>query len=225
MAKTARIGLPGYVRILAALRDKPMSHVEAQDGLKLRHNTAHRLLNGMYALGLLRIAGWLVEPDRPTAPRFGLGPGADEPAPLLRPDGRPVTRAKMPLKVRPGSELVAFKSLLQGLESPATALELADATGLSIVTVRRTLAAMTEHRLAHIALWTPRPGCAGGPPQPNYQAGAGNNARRPIPLTNAERNRALVARQAQRRNNQPLVELSLMWLQPAAPSATHGEAA
>ena len=55
--------------------------------------------------------------------------------------------------------------------------------------------------------------------------GAGNMARRPIPLTNAERNRALVARQAQRRNNQPLVELSLMWLQPAAPSATHGEAA
>lgn len=212
MAKTARLGMGGYARVLAALRDKPMTYMEGQAATGIRHNSMHRIFNSMYALGMVHIADWMIEPDRPTAPRFGMGHADDAPPPVKRPNGKRVTKAKMPPAVVPAPELVAMKSLLQAVQEPATALEVIAATGVSPVTVRNALAEMHRLRLVHIALWTPRAGNNSGAPVPNYQIGRAADAPRPKPLAQKARQRNYESRQAAQRQHAAMRAIAVHWL-------------
>lgn len=177
-AKTARLGLAGYARILALLRTGAMSSVEFESAAGVGHTTAHRVLLGMYALGLVHIAGWSMEPDCPTLPRFIGFSGKDVAPPLFRPNGRPIAAVRMPRKIKPPAELAFFKLVLASLEEPVTRGELKQATGINDYTARIALAALLKYRIAHIACWTSQ-SRNGGPRMANFMLGSKPSAHRP----------------------------------------------
>lgn len=202
-AKTVRLGLAGYARMLALLRTGAMSAVEFESAAGVGHTTAHRLLLGLYALGLTHIASWGMEPDCPTLPRFTGFPGQDVAPPLFRPNGRPIAAVRMPRKIKPPAELAFFKLVLSCLEVPVTRGELKKATGINDYTARIALAALMKYRLAHIACWTsqPRPG---GPRMANYMLGNAPSAHRPPMDSKAAVSKRYRERRAEREKFAPI---------------------
>lgn len=176
-AGTVRIGMAGYVAFLAALRDTPCTLSEAPAVAGVGHTCAWHFISGMYALRLIRISGYRMSPGKCTAPVFSPGSDPDAPPPAFRPSGRPIDGIRMPKKVQPRPELLAFKSLLSALELPSSRTELAASTGLHWVTIKSAVNALVEHGFAHIAMWHWRD--HGGPPLEQFQIGRGVNARRP----------------------------------------------
>lgn len=182
-ANTVRIGFAGYARFLAKLRDTPCTLKEAPAVAGVGHNCAWRFISGMYALGLIHISDWRMEPNAPTTPVFTAGPGCDAPRPTHRPNGKRLGGVRAPSLKKPASELLAFKSLLTALEHPASRRDLAAETGINQITVREALNALVSQKLARIALWEWRE--HGGPPIPQYVIGPGINAKRPTPMSKA----------------------------------------
>lgn len=218
-AKTVRLGLVGYVRLLAILRTGPQSTVEFEAAAGIAHGTAHRILGSMHLLGMVHIAGWRMEADSPTMPQFIGFPGQDVPPPATRPNGRRVDGVRRLSAAWPTSELAAFSLLLKTLETPCTRSELAAATGLNDQTIRATLAALMKWRIARIALWTPRStSTPGGPPMPNFQLGREASAHRPPRACPIELQRQYRSRRAARERAQPLFDLAVRWLSPVSAS-------
>lgn len=178
--RTARIGMPGYAAVLAEF-SVPRTTRQAQDASGIGHTSAERIVSSLYVLGLIHVAGWSMAPGCPTLPMFAAGSGKDADIPATRPNGRPVDGVRMMTRSRPTAHLIAFKSLIDAISSPASRVEVCQATGLHGITVRNTLNALVKHRLAHVAMWQWRD--HGGPPLQQYQMGAGKNAPRPAPMT------------------------------------------
>jgi len=214
-AKTVRLGMAGYARLLAILRTGPQSPVEFQSAAGVGHTTAHRILGSMYALGMIHIAGWRMEPESPTQPQFIGFPGSDVAPPAIRPNGRPIDGSRKPRAIKPTSELASFKLLLQTLESPASKDEIMAATGMSAQTVRRAVDALVKWRIARVALWTSRPH-PGGAPMPNYQLGSEASAHRPPRTSARDVQRRYLRSRAERERISGLASLATVWRTPAA---------
>lgn len=220
-AKTVRLGLAGYVRLLAILRTAPHSTVELEAAAGIGHNTANRIMGSMYALGMIHIADWRMDDDSPTQPRFLGFAGEDSPPPTRRPNGRPIGGVKRLRNAKPTSEMTAFASLIRALEVPASRADLAEATGMNDQTIRAALRAMLKERMVRVALWTPRL-TPGGPYVPNFQMGAAPSAPRPSKTPAAELRRRYLEGRRQREIVRPLVSLAAVWRKPAAVALHEG---
>lgn len=185
--RRARLGMEGFVMLLALLRDEPLHVRRLQEAAGIGHTAAYRFLLSMHGLQRLHIAHWKAEPGRALAPCFAFGPGTDAAPPGARPNGRRVEGTRLPLP-RVNPSLIALETLLRALEEPASRQELQQATGLDIDTVRETVDAPVATGLAHVPLWQWRD--QGGAPVPQYQLGPGRNA--PMPRVRPKQRRELL---------------------------------
>lgn len=183
-ARTVRLGMAGYARLLATLRDAPSTSQQLQQRAMIGHTTAVRVLAGMHMLGMIHISVWSMEPNQPTLPIFKAGGAPDAPVPTMRPNGRPMVAARVVSLKNPPPELIAFKGLLAAIEDPSSRLEISAKSGLNNITVRTAVEALIKHRLARIACWQWRN--HGGAPIPQYQIGPGAAASRPARMGGRE---------------------------------------
>lgn len=203
-AKTKRVGMAGYVRLLAMLRIRPNTIPDAADFVGVGRVACYRIITTMHHLKLVHVSDWLIQYDRRTLPVYAFGPGEDAPAPIKRPCGRAVRNAKLPKLRDFSSEVVGLHLLIKAMSEPASRAQLGRDTGLHEKTIRTALAAMVRHGLAFIDHWAPRE-APGGPPIAHFQFGAGKNAPRPKPIPRKEINRHHNDKRRERLKFLPLV--------------------
>lgn len=176
----ARLGLAGYVMLLAKLKAQPATIPATSEATGCGIDTMYRLIPDLHTIGRLHIVDWVMEPRARPLAVYAYGPGEDVPPPVARPNGRPVRSCKPLLRDRVSPEVLALGSLLDALEQPATQQELCDATGLHRDTIRPTLQAIVDedNGIGHICNWTPRDS-GGGAWMANYLLGSGRNAKYP----------------------------------------------
>lgn len=182
-----RIGIAGYVALLAMLRATPMSVAELAAASGLSRGNASRFVVTVRHCKWLRIAGWVMAEDSPCTPRFTFGkPERDTPMPELRPNGRPVHAPRMPTPTlkQLSPEVISLCNLLDEMGTPGSHAQLQERTGLSWPAADRALKALRVHRFARVAFWRTRAqaGMApGGEPLPYYELSSGADAQRPEP--------------------------------------------
>jgi hypothetical protein len=162
------IGKRGYARILRRLVDQPSTVQQVMDACVIGRTAAYRILPSMCVLGLAHVSGWLSVKDKPYQPIYSAGDGAEAPMPDARPNGRPVAHPKPAPRRQPPAELIAFADVVRALDAPHSAIELAEATGQNITSIRRLLDHMRGLGLVRIASWERRL-VVGGPPIPSYE--------------------------------------------------------
>lgn len=200
--RTIRLGMAGYVKIMAALRDKPRTTGEmVADGL-LGRTAAGRVITSLHHLGYLSIVGWRQAYRCVARPIFGCVTADDVPPPAERPNGRPACAAPL-RKLVLSPEVVALASMLTALEDPLTKTEIMAATGLSYGGMQRALEALRRHGFVRIAGWERRDS-AGGPPMPQFQRGSERDAQRPQRASKKARNQRYNARRRERSIFTPL---------------------
>lgn len=209
MSKTKRfrrVGVAGYVRVLAMLREKPCTIPQAVGFVGVARVSCYRILTTMHHLKLVHVSGWSTEYDRRTLPIYSYGPGEDAQPPLFRANGKPVQNAKLPTLRDFSSEVMSLRLLIEAMSfMPVSRAEMERITGLHYRTVRMALEAMVRHGLVHIDHWEPRE-VAGGPPTAHFIFGPGRSAPRPKPIPRAEINRRNNDRRRERLKFQPLVQ-------------------
>jgi hypothetical protein len=173
----ARLGLPGYVALLAEFKREPADITSIFTRTNLGKDTTYRLVTELHAKRLLHVSSWLVRPGVVAVPIYAYGPGDDAAPPATRPNGRPI-KARLLVRARVGSEIIALAALFDALTTPIAIYELRDETGLHRDTIGAFLRAMRAHGLARIARWQPRD-CGGGQYLGMWTLGEGNDAAYP----------------------------------------------
>jgi len=181
----ARLGITGYVTLLAAARDKPCSYDDLQRAVGIGRTAVRNLVAALRSARLLHIAGWEQRYRAPFAALFSAGPGVDAAPPERRSNGRQSRGTFKPCKPTPTSSAVALAMLMRAIDAgPMTAEELAEHTGMSQLTVRSIVKALRQHSLAHIGAWDER-SATGGASAARYALGMGKDAK-PPPLVSRE---------------------------------------
>ena len=196
-----RLGVAGYAHLAAMMVQQPCTVLGLMRRAGLGHVAAYRFIATLHALRYAHVAGWEMEPGRNAMPLWAFGPGVDAPPPTHRPNGRPVQALRLPKRqVCPG--VLHFVQLLRAIETPASATEVQEATGMHHTPVREFLDAMQALELAHVPLWGHRP--QGGAPMPQYQLGRGRNAPEPTRVLQKQSHELDMARQRRARRHQRL---------------------
>jgi hypothetical protein len=164
--KQHRLGMAGYARICAALRDKPRSLYElTRDGVVARVS-AYRVVCQLFACGWLHVVEMRASaPRHAKQPVFAFGRGESIPGRVPKGQG--------------SSEVIAFASLLTALEDTGSIDEIEQETGINKCTVRKLVKQMAALGLAHICRWNVRAG--GGPAIRVFSIGRAKQAKRPKP--------------------------------------------
>jgi len=189
--KRSRLGFSGYARALAALHDSGMTAAGITEAGLMQRNAANRFVQALHRRGRIFIESW-IQPYRWTPqPVWRAGFGLDATYPTHRTTGRPARprpKAHEDNGKPIGPELLSFVDMLDVMESrPKTAIGLAEATGLSIQTVRRAMWTMRACRLVRICGWQRRASRAGAP-IPIYEFGRkdGRKCKRDAPRPHPE---------------------------------------
>ena len=180
----AKLGMAGYVKILAILRRQPCTTAEIQPLAGIGHTSAAALLPSFHLAGLAHIADWRQDYNCATMPVYAYGPGNDADMPAKRPTGKACNGARLSLRRVARPDVVALASVMRALSEPKTRQELHDETGLAATTIRLILRALKVSKLARVAEWLPKPG--GGVPIEAYQLGSGADTPRPKAITKSE---------------------------------------
>lgn len=190
----ARLGIDGYVRLLAYINTTPGTILQIAEGFGIGRDTSYKLVGRFYACGWLHVAAWRQVRDAKALPVFAFGKGVDAPRPSKTLTGHPIgasVAALPPVSVSP--EAIGLCALLDELESECNLPELTASTGLNRQTAQKALDALVEHKLAHVALLLPRGDGCGGAYMRHWKLGAGKNAtmpsRRDIQRANGKRYR------------------------------------
>lgn len=176
----ARLGIDGYVRLLAYIKAKPGTIIQIAQGFGIGRDTTYKLIGRFYACGWLHVVAWHQEGRGKRLPVYTFGKGIDAPKPTHTASGHPIAQSVgvlAPVAVAP--EVMGLCALLDELESECNLPELVAATGLNRDTVKKALDALVEHKLAHIALLLPRAPGIGGEYMRYWKLGAGQNAKMP----------------------------------------------
>lgn len=201
-----RVGMAGYVRLLARLRERPSTIPDMVGFVGVARVACYRIVTTMHHLKLVHVCGWLDEYDRRTLPIYAYGPGEDAQPPTFRPCGRQVRNAKLPTLRDFSSEVVGLHLLIQSMSfMPVSRAGMERATGLHYRTIRMALEAMVRYGMVHIDHWEPRE-TAGGPPTAHFIFGPGRSAPRPKPSPRHEINRRHNDKRRERLKFAPLVQ-------------------
>jgi len=145
-AASMRLGLEGYIRILARLRNKGMSTDQVAIAFALNHNTATKLLRYMHKLKLIHRESWFQpKPHSRHLPIWRLGSNGDVSMPQY--EGK-AHRPPNPMLILLATTIECIK------ESPLTVIELADELAMHKETAARIITLMRQHKLSHIRSWT-----------------------------------------------------------------------
>lgn len=170
-----RLGVAGYVEILAALKKQPLSTRGAAEAGICGRTAANVIIPSMHREGLLRIVEWEQRYKAAARPVYAFGGGNDAPAPEVRTTGRPVVAAIAPIEIkRVPPELLSFFSAIEALGEPMTRRDICSETGWSANTVRLFIAAMLKHRLCHVDSYQAQ--SSGGAHVPRFRIGRGADA-------------------------------------------------
>lgn len=185
----ARLGVDGYVRLLAYVRDNPSTIPALAQGFGIGRDTAYKLIGRLHHRGWVRVSEWQQRPRAKCLPIFSFGRGEDMPIPATTARGAKIGATVQVLKPTSLSpELVGLCCVLDELETERNLIELREATGLHRDTIGKLLAAMVAHRLAHIARRLPRDGNIGGEYVRYWRIGPGTNAKAPERSARAREN-------------------------------------
>lgn len=145
-AASMRLGLEGYIRILASLRHKGMTAEQVSAEFDLNHNTTTKLLRYMHRLKLVHRESWF-QPKRHSRhlPVWRLGADGDVSMPQYE------GKAHRP----PNPMLILLATSIECLqEHPLTVVELAGELAMHKETAARIVQLMRLHGLSHIRSWT-----------------------------------------------------------------------
>lgn len=165
-ARRMRLGLEGYVKILAALRT-PMTTRQVEERFGTDHNTTNKLLSHMHRYQLVQRVDWF-RPVRHSRwlPVWQFG-GTDVPHPAGEP----------PAKGKARSAMVLLGTTVQLLrDEPRTLGELAAELAMHEESASRLVNLLRKYRLSHIKSWIKPPT---GVTVAQHTFGPGNDAKRP----------------------------------------------
>lgn len=181
---TQRLGMSGYVAILRLFVDAPTT-VAGVVASGVGATAAKRITKALHTMRLIHIAHWIVLPHMPVHPAFSFGNRPDAPLEVVRPNGRPASPRPKATAGLP-CDLVAFRSLIAALQTPASVTEACERTGMCWTPVDRALRALHAHRLIRVAAWRIKP--QGGPYVPLYQFAIDQDDAPKPPATKQARN-------------------------------------
>lgn len=165
-----RLGLDGYARIYASLREGPAGTVELAERNKTSPLTILSVMRHLLRCGLVHRCRWF----RPKAhsrmvPVWAFGAGPDVSMPMYEERTRRPRRAP--------SMLILMTTVLELLkDEPLTHAEIAAELAMSLDSAYRIMQIIRRRRLAYIASWD-KPSV--GTPIPEFKAGNRKNAPRP----------------------------------------------
>ena len=151
--KTRRIGKCGYAGILRAIVDHPDTRARLLVRCNLGRSAGLRIFNTFHRLGVVHVCAWETMPRGRWLPVFAFGAQADAPVPARRPNGDIGESGPQELSPFLSPQVIAFVTLLRGLEQPASVVELALATGIAECTLRRVIACMRALGLVRVGEW------------------------------------------------------------------------
>ena len=176
----ARLGIDGYVRLLAYINSSPGTIPQIAAGFGIGRDTAYKVLCRFHACGWLHVSGWSQQKKRKALPIYSFGKGDDVPPPQTTLKGLPVASSVKPLApTSVSSEVIGLCALLDELESECSMPELCAATGINKDTITKAVKAMAEHKLIHVAALHPRAPGVGGRYMKHWKLGKGPNATMP----------------------------------------------
>lgn len=180
-AAARRIGLEGYVRLYASLRDEPMTADEIAAKNDVGQLAVLLIMRHLLDRGLVHRCRWVrPKPHSRMIPVWAFGPGCD----VSMPQYEERYRFKRRRERRAPSTLMTMTTVLEMLtEMPMSHQEIADELCMSKDSAYRIIGILRAHKLVHIASWN-KP--ALGTTTPEFKAGNRPNARRPPRARNAE---------------------------------------
>ena len=183
-----RMGMAGYLCMLAYLRDHPCTSAELAVVFRLSEHTAREIVNRMGELGLAHTTGEKVRRNE-TGPRFsvwGYGPG-------------PVERVGIPCRKKLPA-LTQLKYVLEVFQGePIRLRDAAVDCGSTWVTVQKLAKLGRRLNILRIAEWERLDRVqSGGVPAALWQVGSGPDARKPKPIPHPVLKRAYRLRVIQR---------------------------
>jgi hypothetical protein len=174
-----RLGMAGYVSILATLRDIPTTTRGLAEMGVCGRTAASVVVPAFHYLGLVHISGWQQRYRCASRPEYKLGEGTDAPPPLERKTGRPVKAVVPPIKTYfPPPEVRAFYRAWEALHAPISMAGLMAETGMAQNTIRSLIAALRLHNMARIDGYERQ--TKGGIPIALYVLGRKKDAKRPV---------------------------------------------
>lgn len=178
-----RIGLQGYVRILATIKRTPMGALELANTFGVQSTSMNDLMRAMMALSLAHIADWTPAGTKHLVrrPMYLMGDAPSVPNPITR-AGKPTRHlgAVDVVALRHRVNLIALKALIDAIKkAPRSNSELAALTGMHDERQRHLIELMHSLRMIRVPVWRRS---KHGPPVPLYQWGDGYNAPRPAPI-------------------------------------------
>ena len=143
IARVRRLGLEGYVRILAYLRRRAVTTAGISAHFNLCHNTAAKLLRYMLRLKLVHRESWMQpQPHSRLVPLWRLGAEGDVPMPA----------AEVPSRTPPNPMLIYLATVIELLrERPMTIAEIAEEIAMHKESAQRVVNLLREHGLSRIA--------------------------------------------------------------------------
>lgn len=182
---SSRLGLRGYVRVLVALRDKPMTRSELVATGLIGKTAAQRLTRRMYHEGIIRVIGYKSTGLRVRSlPVFAYGPGNCVDADIPLPSAGALN-----------VEVMAFASLMTELDFPTSVPDLQKKTGLYRRSIAATIDELRKAGMVRIAGWQSNR-VRGGPPMRLWQLGSEPDVPRPSVNLRSARNARYRARLA-----------------------------
>lgn len=175
--RLTRLGIPGYLCVLAYLHTGPVTTPEIAAAFGLTEQTAREVVQRMGELGMAHVEGERRREDRgPAHPLWVAGPG---PTPRRLP-----SRKTMP-------QLMQLQHILRVMQDPARVSAIAEATGSNQLTIGTVTKLGRRVGMCHVAAWeqSSPTSCGGGQYVACWVAGPGSDAKRPAPMGNAEANR------------------------------------
>ncbi len=147
-ARKERIGIEGYVRILAMLRT-PMSSAQVIEATGLDRINCNRILRHFRRAGLIHREQWFrPNPHSRMLPMWALGGDGDVPNPGY----------ECPTKVRPSSSMLTLITIIQVLkEEPRTMAELCEEVGMVHCNVARVVKFLRNAKLSRVVHWVKPP--------------------------------------------------------------------
>ena len=144
-ARSKRLGLEGYIRILAYLRPAGATTVQLSAAFDLHHNTAAKLLRYMKHLRLIHRESWVrLVPHGRLVPVWRLGEIGDVSMPIAE------ARSCRP----PNPMMIALASVIQAMqEAPITIAELREDMAMHTESAQRLVSLLRDHGLSRIASW------------------------------------------------------------------------
>lgn len=145
VARSSRLGMDGYARILAYLRPNGSTTAEVAKAFVINHNTATKVLRHMHRLKLIHRENWVrLVAHGSMVPVWRLGEHGDTAEPL----------GIKPSKSAPNPMLISLATVIHLLqEQPMTIGELADELCVHKETADRMVTHLRDHGLSRIDGW------------------------------------------------------------------------